>query len=87
MIKKVPKIVTKKYKGPQLRHEGGKLGEAPDADALFLQLRRLKSGDGTLYLDPDAEGIRKRRKGKNFEKMKKGGAVMPNRGGKFKGVF
>jgi hypothetical protein len=86
MIRQAPKAV-RKSKGPKLRYEGGKLGDAPDADALFLQLRRLQSGDNTLYLDPDAEAIEKSLRGKRVEKMKNGGAVLSGRGGKFKGIF
>jgi hypothetical protein len=86
MVRKAPKAV-RKSKGSKLRDEGGLLGNAPDADALFLQLRRLKSDDNTLYLDPDAEGIRKGLRGKKVEKMKNGGAVLSGRGGEFKGIF
>jgi len=85
VVRKAPKIIRKKYKGPQLKDRGGKLGDAPDADALFLQSRRLKSGDKTLYLDPDLEQTLRRRK--KVEKMKSGGALLLGRGGTFKGIF
>lgn len=90
MNRKAPKPV-RKNKGPQLRNEGGRLGHAPDAKGNFSQLRRLKKGDNTFYLDPELESIRRMLRPKKVEMLAGGGEVRgcgsAMRGTKFKGIF
>ena len=90
MNRKAPKPV-RKNKGPQLRNEGGRLGDAPDAKGNLLQLRRLKKGNSTLYIDPELESVRRKLSPKKVEMLAGGGEVRgcgsAVRGTNFKGVF